>query len=91
MNPLCSVHLFFLFFDLHLCKLWSCAPWLYYRNFSAVGPVHPSGLGRARERCGRGNYAAGQSPLCKSVGDRVNNDTGFFCLIGQPPETDVFF
>lgn len=74
MNPLCSVHLCFLFFYLHLCKLWSCAPWLYCRNLSAVGPVNPSGLGPAGEGCGRGSYAEGQSPLCKSVDDRGNDD-----------------
>lgn len=72
---------FFLFFDLHLYKLQSCAPWLYHRNFSAVGPVHSSGLGRTREGCGRGSYATGQSPLCKTVDDRVNDDTKFFFLI----------
>lgn len=75
----------------YLCKLWSCAPWLYSRNLSAVGPARPSGLGRAREGCGRGSYAAGQSPLCKSVDDRVNEDTRLFFLICQSPETDVFF
>lgn len=49
-------------------------PWLYYRNFSAVGPGHSSGLGPAREGCGRGSYAAGQSPLCKSADDTLNDE-----------------
>lgn len=73
-NPLCSGYQRFLcFFDLCQCKLCSCAFILYYRNLSAVGSVHPSGLGRAREGCGRGGYAARQSHICKSVDNRGND------------------
>lgn len=73
-NPLCSGYLRFLcFFDLCQCRLCSSALILYYRNLSAVGSVHPSGLGRAREGCGRGGYAARQSHLCKSVDNRGND------------------
>lgn len=60
------------FFHFHVCKLWS---WLYHRYFSAVGPVHPSGLGPAREGRGRRSNAAGQSPLCESVDDGINDTT----------------